>query len=65
MTVKKYTILLVSLLLPVTATSAKAKLPKEQVCTLFNQANQDFRQANSTEGSGAGQKTLRKSNTWF
>lgn len=47
--VKKYTTLLVSLLLFVTAASAKAKLPKEQMCTLFNQANQDFRQANSTE----------------
>jgi hypothetical protein len=60
MPVKKYTILLISLLLFVTAlrqaqggeqrrtaTSAKAKLPDEQVCTLFNQSNQDFRQANS------------------
>lgn len=49
MTVKKNTISLVSLLLFVTASLTEAKLPKEQVCTLFNQANQDFRQANSTE----------------
>jgi len=49
MTIKKYTTLSVSLLLFVTATSAKAEPSNEQMCTLFNQANQDFRQANSTE----------------
>jgi hypothetical protein len=49
MIVKKYTTLSVSLLFFMTATSAKAELSNEQMCTLFNQANQDFRQANSTE----------------
>ena len=60
MTAKKYTTLLVSLLLFVTAASAKAELSNEQMCTLFNQANQDFRQANSTEDTEQAKRLYEK-----
>lgn len=60
MTVKKYTMLLVGLLLSVTASLTKAELSKEQMCTLFNQANQDFRQANSTENTEQAERLYEK-----
>lgn len=47
--IKKYIALSIGLLLFVLSASTKAELSNEQMCTLFNQANQDFRQANTTE----------------
>ncbi|MFZ0034225.1 MAG: tetratricopeptide repeat protein [Sedimentisphaerales bacterium] len=60
MMVKKYTTLLVSLLLFATAASAKAKLPKEQMYSMYNQANQNFRQANSTADTEQAAKRYEK-----
>lgn len=58
--VKKYMILLVSLLLFTTTISTEAKLPKEQMYMLFNQANQDFKQANSTENQEQAKRLYKK-----
>jgi hypothetical protein len=58
--VKKHTVQLVSLILFVTAASLQAGPPSEQVRTLFNQANQDFRQANSAEDTEQAAKLYEK-----
>jgi len=46
--IARNTILLVGLFLLTAAASTEAKLPKEQIYSLYNQANQYFRQGNST-----------------
>ncbi len=47
MNTRKSSLLLVGFFLLFTVALLKAELTNEQLCTLFNQANQDFRQANS------------------
>ena len=38
----------------------KAELPKEQLCSLYNQANRDFSQANSTDDTEQAKKLYKK-----
>ena len=52
--------ILVGLLLSVAAVSARADLPKDQAYTLFNQANEAFRQANSIAGDPRAEKLYEK-----
>ena len=42
------------------ATSTEAGLSKQEVCTLYNQANETFRQANSTKGTDQAQRLYEK-----
>ena len=60
MTVRKITILLASLFLLMATTSIEARLSKEQTYSLFNQANQYFRQANSTQDSDQAKRLYEK-----
>ena len=41
--------LIVCLFLSITAATAEARLPKDQIYALYNRANETFRQANSTK----------------
>jgi tetratricopeptide (TPR) repeat protein len=44
----------------VITTMIKAELSKEQICSLYNQANSDFRQANSTSDTEQAKKLYKK-----
>jgi len=62
MITKNFTVILVSLLLFSLTTSAIAKVPEEQTYSLFSQANESFRQANSmAAGSKEAEKLYEKS----
>jgi tetratricopeptide (TPR) repeat protein len=52
--------LLVGLLLLIIAAPSEAKLPEEQVYALYNQANETFRQANSTKDSDQAERLYEK-----
>jgi len=53
-------ILLTCVILFTVTASAKAVLPKEQLSSLYNQANQDFRQANSAKDPEQAKKLYEK-----
>jgi len=53
-------ILLISLLLLIAAAPLETKLPEEQIYALYNQANEAFRQANSTKDSGQAERLYKK-----
>jgi hypothetical protein len=53
-------ILLTCVILSTVTASAKAVLPKEQLSSLYNQANQDFRQANSAKDPEQAKKLYEK-----
>jgi tetratricopeptide (TPR) repeat protein len=59
MTVKNIMILLFGLF-PLAVAPAKAELPKEEIYSLYNQANQNFRQANSTVDTKQAEKLYEK-----
>ncbi|MHC4394197.1 MAG: tetratricopeptide repeat protein [Planctomycetota bacterium] len=62
MTTKNLTVILVCSFLSGLTTSSKAELPEEQTHSLFNQANEEFRQANlATAGSKQAEKLYEKS----
>ncbi len=62
MITKNFTVILVSLFLFSLPTSTTAKLPEEQTYSLFSQANESFRQANSmAAGSKEAEKLYEKS----
>lgn len=54
------TILLVGFFLLTAAASTEAKLPKEQIYSLYNQANQYFRQGNSTNDRDQAKRLYEK-----
>ncbi len=58
-------ILLVSLLLLIITSPLEAKLPEEQVYALYNQANETFRQANSTKNSDQAGRLCEKATLGF
>jgi hypothetical protein len=60
MKIRSVSILFVCIVLTVNAASVKAELPKEQLYILFNQANETFRQANSTDSSVKADKLYEK-----
>jgi len=60
MSVKKITITLIGLPLLCLVSSAKAKLSMEETRSLFNQANQYFRQANSTKDPDQARRLYEK-----
>ena len=41
-------------------TMTKAELPKEEICSLYNQANSDFSRANSTGDTELAKKLYKK-----
>jgi hypothetical protein len=58
-------ILLTCVILFTVTASAKAVLPKEQLSSLYNQANQDFRQANSSKDPEQAKKLYEKATLGF
>jgi tetratricopeptide (TPR) repeat protein len=58
--IAKDKILLVCLILSTAAASVDAKLPKEQIYSLYNQANKHFRQGNSTSDSEQAKRLYEK-----